>query len=253
MTALARLGRIAARLAGLVALLVTCVGLHGAWRLFRLPSPWPPRFLGAAAWMVGARVTVRGTPPSGSPLIVSNHCGWLDILVLGGATGAAFAAKAELAAVPLVGWLCRVNRTIFIDRADRRAIPHQAARIREALGQGPVVVFPEGTTSDGVVLLPFKPALLQALDPPPPSVAVQPVFLDYGAAAPEIAWAEATGEDGAQNGLRILGRCGTVPVTIDYLAPFDPPAIGDRKAIAAEARKRIVAAMEAAGSPIRVA
>ena len=248
-----KLLRIAARLAGLVGWLIVCVALHGAWRLLRRPSPWPPRFLAGAARIVGARVTIRGRPPSGNVLLVSNHCGWLDILVLGGATGAAFAAKAELATVPLVGWLCRINRTIFIDRTDRRAIPQQAARIREALGQGPVVVFPEGTTSDGVHLLPFKPALLQALDPPPPGVAVQPVFLDYGPAAPEIAWAEATGEDGAQNGLRILGRRGTVPVTIDYLAPFDPAAVGDRKVIAAEARKRIVAAMEAAGSRIRVA
>ena len=245
--------RIAARLAGLVGLLLACVTLHGAWALFRRPSPWPRRFLRGAAWVVGARIRVRGLPPSSRALIVSNHCGWLDILLLGGETGAAFAAKAELAGVPLVGWLCRVNRTIFIDRADRRAIPHQAARIREALAKGPVVVFPEGTTSDGVVLLPFKPALLSALDPPPPGVLVQPVFLDYGPAAPEIAWAEATGEDGAGNGLRILGRRGTVPVTIEYLEPFDPAQVGDRKAITAEAQRRIVAAMNAAGSHIQVA
>ncbi len=242
--------RIAVRLAGLVGLLLVGLALHGAWRLVRVPSPWPRRFLRGAAWVVGARVSVRGRPPSAHALIVSNHCGWLDILVLGGATGAAFAAKAELATVPLVGWLCRVNRTIFIDRTDRRAIPQQAARIREALAVGPAVVFPEGTTSDGVTLLPFKPALLQALDPPPPGVVVQPVFLDYGPAAPEIAWAEAKGENGAQNGLRILGRRGTVPVTIEYLDAFDPAQVGDRKAIAAEARRRIVAAMQAAGSRI---
>lgn len=247
-----RLVRIAVRLAGLVGLLIACMALHGAWRLLRRPSPWPRRFLAGAAWTVGARVRVRGRPPSDGALIVSNHCGWLDILLLGGATGAAFAAKAELASVPLVGRLCRINRTIFIDRTDRRAIPHQAARIREALARGPVVVFPEGTTSDGVTLLPFKPSLLQALDPPPPGVLVQPVFLDYGPAAPEIAWAEATGEDGARNGLRILGRHGTVPVTIDYLDAFDPAQVGDRKAIAAEARRRIVAAMQAAGSRIQV-
>ena len=248
-----RLVRIAARLAGLVGLLIACMALHGVWRLLRVPSPWPRRFLRGAAWIVGARMRVRGRPPSGSALIVSNHCGWLDILILGGATGAAFAAKAELATVPLVGRLCRINRTIFIDRVDRRAIPHQAARIHEALAEGPVVVFPEGTTSDGVTLLPFKPALLQALDPPPPGVLVQPVFLDYGPAAPEIAWAEATGEDGAQNGLCILGRRGTVSVTINYLDSFDPAQVGDRKAITAEARRRIVEAMQVAASPMRVA
>jgi 1-acyl-sn-glycerol-3-phosphate acyltransferase len=245
--------RIGLRLLALIAALAVGLLLHASWVGIGARSFWPRRFLAAAAWIVGARVRVRGRPPSGSALIVSNHCGWLDILLLGGATGAAFAAKAELATVPLVGWLCRINRTIFIDRTNRRAIPQQAARIREELAEGPVVVFPEGTTSDGVTLLPFKPALLQALDPPPPGIRVQPVLLDYGPAAPEIAWAEATGEDGAQNGLRILGRRGTVPVVIDYLAPFDPAQIGDRKAIAAEARMRIVAAMETAGSRMQVA
>lgn len=244
--------RIGLRLLALIAALAIGLLLHASWVGIGARSLWPRRFLAAAAWIVGARVRVRGRPPSDSALIVSNHCGWLDILVLGGATGAAFAAKAELDNVPLVGWLCRINRTIFIDRTDRRAIPEQAARIREALADGPVVVFPEGTTSDGVTLLPFKPALLQALDPPPPGVLVQPVFLDYGP-APEIAWAEATGENGLRNGLRILGRRGTVPVTIDHPDPFDPAQIGDRKAIAAEARRRIVEAMQATGSRIRVA
>jgi 1-acyl-sn-glycerol-3-phosphate acyltransferase len=245
--------RIAARLTGLIGLLLGSLALHGAWRLLRLPSPWPRRFLGAAAWICGARVRVRGCPPRASSLILSNHCGWLDILVLGGATGAAFVARGDLQGVPLIGRLCRTNRTLFVDRADRRAIHDQVAQLRGALAEGPVVVFPEGTTSDGVVLLPFKPALLSALDPAPPGVFVQPVFLDYGTAAPEVAWAEDKGENGIENALGILGRRGTVPVTIDFLEPFDPAVVGDRKAIAAEVRHRITAALRAAGSRIRVA
>lgn len=245
--------RIAARLAGLIGLVIVCLALHGAWRLFRLPSPWPPRFLGSAARICGARARVHGQLPPGTALIVSNHCGWLDILILGGATGAAFVAKGELEPIPFVGWMCRLNRTIFIDRSDRRAIPEQVARLRQALAQGPVVIFPEGTTSDGKTFLPFKPALLGAVDPPPPGVIVQPIFLDYGPAAPEIAWAEDDGEDGVTNALGILGRRGTVSVSVNLLKSFDPAAIGDRKAISAEARHRIVAAMQAAGSCIRVA
>ncbi|WP_375428233.1 lysophospholipid acyltransferase family protein [uncultured Sphingomonas sp.] len=245
--------RIAARLAGLLALLVGCVVFHGGRRLLRLPSSWPRRFLAGAAWICGVRTRVRGRRPGGQALIVSNHCGTLDILVLGGATGAAFVARGDLARVPLVGAMCRANGTLFVDRADRRAIGEQVARLREALTYRSVVVFPEDTTSDGATLLPFKPALLAALDPPPPGVVLQPVFLDYGPAAPEIAWAEATGEDGSANALRILGRRGTIPVTIDYLEPFDPAAIGDRKTVSAEARRRIVAAMQAAGSRIEVA
>ena len=245
--------RVAARLGGLVALLLGGLALHGAWRALRLASPWPRRFLGGAAWVCGARVRLHGHRPRASVLVVSNHCGWLDILVLGGATGAAFVARGDLEHVPLVGWLCGINRTLFVDRADRRAIPGQVALLREALGRGPVVVFPEGTTSDGLTLLPFKPALLSALDPPTPGVAVQPVFLDYGSAAPEIAWAEDRGENGIRNALRILGRPGSIPVAVRLLEPFDPAAVGDRKAVSAEARRRIVDAMRAAGSRIRVA
>ncbi|HEX8389115.1 MAG TPA: lysophospholipid acyltransferase family protein [Sphingomonas sp.] len=245
--------RIAARLLGLAGLLLGCLVLHGAWRLVRAPSPWPTRFLGGSAWVCGVRVRLSGRRPEGRSLIVANHCGTLDILVIGGAMGAAFVAKAELAAAPLVGWMCGLNRTLFVDRADRRAVPAQAARLREALADGPVAIFPEGTTSDGTVLLPFKPALFQALDPPPPGVVVQPLFLDYGAAAPEIAWAEESGEDGLANALRTLGRPGVIPVTVHLLEPFDPAAIGDRKALSAEARRRIADAIAHTGSPMRVA
>lgn len=244
--------RIAARLLGLVGWLLFCVAAHGTWRLLRLFSPWPPRFLGGVARICGVRARWTGPPPRGRVLIVANHCSWLDIMVIGGATGAAFLGKAELASVPLVGWLCRLNRTIFVDRTSRAAIPQQIADTRAALEAGPVAIFPEGTTSDGVTLLPFKPALFQALDPPPPGVRVQPLFLDYGAHAPEIAWTEATGESGISNGLGILGRPGTIPVTVHLLEPIDPAA-GDRKAISAEARRRIADAIERAGSPMRVA
>lgn len=245
--------RIAARLAGLVGWLLACLLLHGTWWLFGLHSPWPPRFLGGVAWICGVRARFSGPPSRGRVLIVANHCSWLDIMVIGGATGAAFLAKAELASVPLVGWLCRLNRTLFVDRADRRAIPRQVAETRAALEAGPVAIFPEGTTSDGRTLLPFKPALFQALDPPAPGVIVQPIFLEYGPAAPEIAWAEASGEDGIRNGLRILGRPGTIPVAVRLLDPFDPAHVGDRKAISAEARRRIVDAVRANAARLEVA
>ena len=198
--------------------------------------------------MCGVRLTIVGEPLRRDSLVVCNHQSWLDILILGGATGAAFVAKAELADVPVVGWMCRLNRTIFIKREDRRALGAQIEAVRAGLAQGPVAIFAEGTTNDGTVLLPFKPALLQVLDPAPAGVRVQPLFLDYGAAAPEIAWGE---EDGAVNARRVLGRRGSLPVTLHCLEPFDPAELGDRKAIAAEARRRIVEAIAASGSGIR--
>lgn len=240
--------RLIVRLAGLVGLVLLYLPLHYAWLLAGKSSPWPSRFLGAAARMCGVRLTIVGQPLRAHALLVCNHQSWLDIPILGGACRCAFVAKAELVDVPVVGWMCRLNRTIFIKREDRHALGAQIEAVRAGLAQGPVAIFAEGTTNDGTALLPFKPALLQVLDPAPTGVRVQPLFLDYGASASAIAWGE---EDGVVNARRVLGHRGVLPVTLQCLEPFDPARMGDRKAIAAEARRRIVAAIAASGSGVR--
>jgi 1-acyl-sn-glycerol-3-phosphate acyltransferase len=233
--------RVAARLFALLVALLGGLVLHGLWRLVRRPSPWPRRFLGLVAHIVGARVRVVGPPLRRDVVFLSNHLSWIDILAIAGATGSAFVAKGELRAVPLVGWLCTLNRTLFVSRDDRLQVTEQIARLRAAIGAGgPVTVFPEGTTGDGVTLLPFKAALLAALDPPPPGVRVQPIRIDYGAATPELAWVG--DEPGGAHALRVLRRRGTFPVTLHLCPPFDPAAVGNRKAIAARARSAIEAA-----------
>lgn len=235
---------------GLLAALILFLPLHGAWRLVRARSPWPPRFLGTAAWICGVRKRTVGRPVRRDVFNIANHSSWLDILVLGGATGSAFVSKAELQRAPVVGFLAGLNRTVYVDRGDRRAMHAQIEAIREAIHDGPVTIFPEGTTSDGTVLLPFKASLLQVLEPPLPGMRVQPLFLDYGAAAAEIAWGQ---EDGARNARRLLSRRGTIACTVRCLEPFDPADAGGRKGVAAEARRRIVAAMTASGSVMREA
>lgn len=241
--------RFARRVALLALLLAVCLPLHGLWRLVRARSPWAGRFLYAATWACGVRVRRTGKPPRHDVFVIANHSSWLDILILAGATGCAFVAKAELESAPLVGWLAGLNNTIYVRRQDRRAIPEQIAAIRAVLHQQPVAIFPEATTSDGTVLLPFKPALLQVLEPPEPGMRVQPLFIDYGAAAAEIAWGQ---ENGDVNALRLLSRPGPLPVTLHCLDRFDPATVGDRKAVAAEARRRIAAAIAASGSAMRV-
>ncbi|MEH3157794.1 MAG: lysophospholipid acyltransferase family protein [Sphingomonas taxi] len=233
--------RLAGRLVALVGALAGALLLHGLWRLVRLPSPWPRLFLGLVARIVGARVRVVGTPLRRNVVFLANHLSWIDILAIAGATGSAFVAKAELRGVPLVGWLCTLNRTLFVSREDRLQVAGQIARLRDAIGGGwAVTIFPEGTTGDGTTLLPFKAALLAALDPPPPGLRVQPVRIDYGTATGELAWVG--DEPGGAHALRVLRRRGTFPVTLHLLAPFDPAALGGRKAIAAEARARIAGA-----------
>ena len=233
--------RLSLRLAAMVVALAGALILHMLWRLVRLPSPWPRLLLGAIGRIAGARRRVRGRPLRRDVVFVANHLSWVDILVLAGATGCTFVAKAELRGVPLVGWLATLNGTLFVARGDRMAIGGQVAALGRVLADGrAVTLFAEGTTGDGVTLLPFKPALLAVLEPPPPGVRVQPVRIDYGAATPELAWVG--DEPGASHAQRVLSRRGGFPVNLTFAEPFDPAAVGDRKAIAAEARARIEAA-----------
>ncbi len=233
--------RLALRLLALLLTLCTCLVLHALTRLVRAPSPWPRLFLGAFGRIAGARAHVTGTPLRRDVVFLSNHLSWIDIPVLAGATGTAFVAKAELRGVPAIGWLCELNHTLFVRRGDRMAIGEQVGRIATALADGwAITLFPEGTTGDGRALLPFKTALLGVLEPPPPGLMVQPVRLDYGPATPELAWVG--DEPGQRHAARVFRRRGTFPVNLHFLEPFDPAAHPGRKAIAAEARRRIEAA-----------
>ncbi len=222
----------------MVVVLAVCLVLHGTWRLVRAPSPWPWLFLGAIGWVIGARRRVRGAKPLRRDVFfVANHLSWIDILVIAGVTGSAFVAKAEARDVPLIGWLCTLNRTIFVARGERMNVAAQIAEVRAAVERGwAVTVFPEGTTGDGETLLPFKASLLAVLDPAPPGVVVQPVWLDYGSATPDIAWQD---EGGLEYSLRVLARPGTFPANLVFAEPFNPATVGDRKAIAAESRARV--------------
>ncbi|NML10155.1 1-acyl-sn-glycerol-3-phosphate acyltransferase [Sphingobium sp. AR-3-1] len=226
------------RIAALIASLLFCLIPHLLWRFARRPSPWPRRFLALAARSVGAKVRIDGWLYDGDMFLLANHVSWIDILALADATGAAFVAHDGIARWPVIGWLAAQNNTLFVARERRGALSGQIDALRKALlGHQPVALFPEGTTNDGSGLLPFKPALLAVLLPPPRAVMIQPVHIDYGAATAEIAW---HGEEPAgANAMRILGRKGTLPVTLRFLEPFDPAGCADRKVIAAMARERI--------------
>ncbi|MGB7408684.1 MAG: lysophospholipid acyltransferase family protein, partial [Pontixanthobacter sp.] len=237
--------RIGWRLAALLALLLVFVPLHYAYRLFRNDNRIPMLFLRYCGQVCGVEVCTIGTPLRQSVLFVSNHISWLDILCLAGASGTAFVAKHELSTTPLIGWLCDLNRTIYVKRDSRVNVGAQIEQVREALDDDwAVAIFPEGTTGDARTLLPFKTSMLSVLEPPPDNVMVQPVFLDYGATGREIAWIG--DETGIENAKRILARRGTIGLTIYFLEPFSPHETRGRKAIAARARASIDAAMQTA-------
>lgn len=234
--------RLLARTAALVMALLIFVPLHYLYRIFRYGSPFPMWFLGTAARICGARVRCRGTPLRRDVFFIANHISWIDILALAGASGTAFVAKQELSEVPLIGWLCTLNRTVFVKRENRLGVAEQINALREALEDNwSVTVFPEGTTTDNHSLLPFKTSMMSVLEPPPPGVMVQPVMLDYGSVGEDIGWVGE--ESGLNNAKRILGRRGTFLVTIHFLEPFSPSHHRGRKAIGARARSQIESAL----------
>lgn len=231
--------------------LLVLVPLHYLYRVIHYGSPFPKLFLWLATRLVGARVIRHGTPLRRDVFFIANHVSWIDILAIAGASGTAFVSKAEAADVPVVGWLARLNRTVFVSRESRLGVAEQINALREALADNwSITVFPEGTTTDGQSLLPFKTTLLRVLEPPPPGVLVQPILLDYGPNAEWIGWVGV--EHGKDNALRIMARRGTFPLHLHFLEPFDPAPHPGRKAIAAAARAQIEPALEAAlGKPLR--
>jgi 1-acyl-sn-glycerol-3-phosphate acyltransferase len=129
--------------------------------------------------LLGIQLRLHGQPPLHGPLLlVSNHISWLDILVLHGAQYCRFVSKSEVRHWPLVGTLATGGGTLYIERASRRDAMRVVHQMAASLQAGDIVaVFPEGTTTDGVDLLPFHANLIQAavaVDAP-----VQPVGLQF--------------------------------------------------------------------------
>jgi lyso-ornithine lipid O-acyltransferase len=229
-------GLIGFRLLLMLIALVVCTPLHLVWRAVGAGRWWPRVFLSSIGLIAGLHLRTEGKPAKGA-LLLSNHVSWLDIPALAHATGSAFVAHDGLAAFPFLKWLCEMNDTVFIARHDRASITEQVCQVRAAMAQrGFLTLFPEGTTSDGTGLLPFKSSLLSALDPLPEGVAVQPVLLAYEDAA-RIAWVG--DEHGLDNFKRILARLRPVRLTLIFLPPLEGEALSDRKAISAAARSAI--------------
>lgn len=136
------------------------------------------------AWLTrafGIRVHVEGELADSPALIVSNHLSWLDIPVLGSRIPGSFVAKAEVATMPLVGALANLQDTIYVERERRLAAGDQADAIADRLAQGGrVILFPEGTSNDGVRILPFKSSLFAPVEGAAGrNVMVQPLTLAY--------------------------------------------------------------------------
>jgi 1-acyl-sn-glycerol-3-phosphate acyltransferase len=230
------------RIAAIALVLAILILPHLLWRLVDRQSPIAGLFLAIAAKIAGADIRVTGRPIRRNVLYIANHVSWLDILALAGRTRCAFVAKADMKPWPLIGWLTTSNNTVYVERESRHTAHHQATALQSALISGqPVTLFPEGTTHDGRQLLAFRTSLIAAVTPAPEEISIQPVAIDYGRNAPDIAW---VGEEGfGANALRVLGRRGRFEVTLHFLEPLSHADFADRKAIAAHSRAEIAAAL----------
>ncbi|MCK8780326.1 1-acyl-sn-glycerol-3-phosphate acyltransferase [Rhizobium sp. NTR19] len=139
-----------------------------------------------ACFLLGIRIRVYGELDRRRPLMLaSNHVSWKDILVLGAVADVVYIAKAEVANWPIFGTLAKLQKSIFVVREQKRKAGEQVNEIAERMKAGEIVVlFPEGTTSDGNRLLEIKSSLFGAAAAAVPHtpdgvVHVQPVALAY--------------------------------------------------------------------------
>ena len=208
--------------------------------------------VGLHRWLCAVlRVKVRriGEPGPGRRLIVANHVSWLDVLVLGAMEPMAFLAKRQVGEDRRSRWLVDLQGAVYLDRERKSCIPHVNADMARRMAAGmPVVLFAEGTTSDGTRLLPFRSSHFEAARAA--AAAVQPVYLDYRriagmratrAETPAFAW---YGDTTFLPSLKAVLACGGIACDVVYGEPLAPDA--DRKTLAREAEARIRAIKEKA-------
>lgn len=228
----------------IIAVTSICLLLLFAVRLIERPifdrhRPWTPfitQFVCRSALRVlGLRLTVVGRPDTGPGAVVANHTSWLDIFVLNAVQRVTFVAKSEVAKWPGIGILARATGTLFVVR-DRAQASAQVDAFRTRLTQGEkLLFFPEGTSSDGLQVLPFKPTLFATFFTPElrDTGTLQPVSVRFNAppdADPRIyGW---WGDMGfATHLLSTLALSPQGSVTVVYHPPVASADFPDRKAL----------------------
>jgi 1-acyl-sn-glycerol-3-phosphate acyltransferase len=206
-------------------------------RRHRLIRWWSARVLR----ILNVRLQILGDrPPQGATgiLFVSNHISWLDIWLINAVQPVRFISKAEVRAWPMIGWLAEQVGTIFIERARRRDTSRVSNAGALALQQGNCLcVFPEGTTTDGMCMRPFKSSLLQsAVDS---GVPVWPMVIAYPGSngCPDTGIAYADDTSMAQSLHEILGREG-IDAVLEFLPPLPSQGVS-RRQLSAQAEKVI--------------
>ena len=211
----------------------------------------PNRYSRFLCKLFGLNITVTGTPVQDrGVLMVANHTSYLDIIVLGGTARVSFVAKSEVNTWPFFGLMARLYETVFVERSRRSQAGVARDQLRERLQAGDaLVLFPEGTSNDGNRVLPFKSALMGAVESEVGTdakghvrhVPVQPVSISYVGFhgmpmgrenRPLFAW---YGDMELIPHLWEAVTAGPASVVIEFHPPMSIDDVGGRKPLAARA------------------
>jgi 1-acyl-sn-glycerol-3-phosphate acyltransferase len=237
---------------GLAVLLTMRLIERPLWGQRRPLTPYITQAVCRTAFVIlGIGYHTEGQAMKGPGAVVANHSSWLDIFALNARKRIYFVSKAEVAGWPGIGWLAKATGTVFIRRDPREARLQVQEFIRRLSYGHKLLFFPEGTSTDGRRVLPFKPTLFAAFyaDGLRETLSIQPVTVIYRAAE---------GADPRQYGwwgdmdfgphlLSTLAAARQGSVTIQYHAPVRVAEIEDRKALARLLENKVRAGLIAAG------
>jgi len=214
--------------------------------------------------LLGLRVRIVGEPVRDrAVLFVSNHVSWADILVIGSIAPIAFVSKSEVGDWPLVGPTARLQRTVFVDRSRRQQTGDAIGEIVKRLESGvSVVLFAEGTSSDGNRVLPFRSALMGAVREAgaraEQGILIQPMSICYTALngitmgrqhRPTIAW---YGDIDFMPHIKAFIARGAIDAVVSYGTPIASDGTADRKVMTKtlEGAVRAITATTLRGRPL---
>jgi lyso-ornithine lipid O-acyltransferase len=247
---------------------ITPILISAQWLLDKLNLPgWgfiASNYYRVLCALLRIRVSVVGAPVRDrAVLFVSNHVSWVDIVVIGSITPIAFVAKREVSSWPLVGITAKMQRTVFVDRGRRHQTGDAVGEIIKRLASGTsVVLFAEGTSSDGNRVLPFRSALLGAIEDRGngESILMQPMAVTYTGQhglpmgrqhRPLVAW---YGDLDFMPHIKAFIERGAVDALVTYGEPVPADRTTNRKAMSKRlegtVRQLLVAALR--GRPIVV-